>query len=209
MGRFRRDTGATRPRPQRSAEGLRRRPAPATAVALAVAFEAVLAGVDLATGSSILFPTAYVLAPLALATVAGPRQVLPVAVLALALAIASGVWNGFLFSTDHVVRLVLVALAGTLAVLSARAREDEVRAHRGAEAAWMEAEAARTEAEGARAEAEAERARAHERAHTLQASLLPERLSAPEGWELAGMYRPGSPRPVGGDFYDVFPVGGG
>ena len=120
----------------------RRRPTPARAVVLAVGFDLALVVVDVVTGSSIVFATAYVLPPLALATVAGPRQVLPVAVLALALSIASGAWNGFLFSTDHVVRVLLVTLAGTLAVLSARAREEEARARRRADAARREAVAA-------------------------------------------------------------------
>jgi serine phosphatase RsbU (regulator of sigma subunit) len=195
----RRDRGRTR-----AEVGTRhRRITPARAVVLAVAFEVVLAGVDVATGSSIVLATAYVLAPLALATVAAPRQVLAVAVLALALAVASGAWNGFLFSTDHVVRVLLVTLAGALAVLSAGAREREARAHR-------RADAARRDSEAARAEAEAERARAQDRAQTLQASLLPDRLPTPAGWELAAMYRPGvAEAEVGGDFYDVLPVGGG
>ena len=176
----RRDPGRTRaevgPR--------RRRPTPAGAVVLAVGFDLALVVVDVVTGSSVVFATAYVLAPLALATVAGPRQVLPVAALALALAIASGAWNGFLFSTDHVVRVLLVTLAGTLAVLSARAREEEARAHR-------RADAARREAVAARVEAEAERARAHDRAQTLQASLLPDRLPHAGGLGARGDVPPG------------------
>src|SRR3954452_14592826 len=175
---------------------------PRRALAVAVAFELALAVVDVVTTSSILFTTAYVLAPLALATVAGPRQVVPVAVLALVLAIASGAWNGFLFSTDHIVRLLLVTLAGALAAVSARARQLEERAHR-------RADGARREAESARAEADAERERALDRAHTLKASLLPDRLPTPDGWELAAMYRPGvADADVGGDFYDVFEVDG-
>ena len=111
---------ARRDRRARTEVGTRRRRiTPARAVVLAVASEVVLAGVDVATGSSIVLATAYVLAPLALATLAPPRQVLAVAVLALVLSVASGAWNGFLFSTDHVVRVLLVTLAGRCAVLSA------------------------------------------------------------------------------------------
>jgi PAS domain S-box-containing protein len=44
-------------------------------------------------------------------------------------------------------------------------------------------------------------------AHTLQASLLPERLPALAGWEVAAAYHAGERgSDVGGDFYDVLPV---
>ncbi|HET7296014.1 MAG TPA: GAF domain-containing SpoIIE family protein phosphatase, partial [Gemmatimonadales bacterium] len=45
-------------------------------------------------------------------------------------------------------------------------------------------------------------------AHTLQRSLLPDALPAVPGWEVAALYRPaGEDSEVGGDFYDVWPVG--
>jgi PAS domain S-box-containing protein len=47
-------------------------------------------------------------------------------------------------------------------------------------------------------------------AHTLQASLLPERLAQPPGWRVAASYMPGERgTEVGGDFYDVFAVDDG
>jgi PAS domain S-box-containing protein len=47
-------------------------------------------------------------------------------------------------------------------------------------------------------------------AHTLQSSLLPERLPEVEGWELKALYQAGErDAEVGGDFYDVLPVEGG
>jgi GAF domain-containing protein len=47
-------------------------------------------------------------------------------------------------------------------------------------------------------------------AHTLQASLLPERLPELPGWRAAADYRAGQAgTEVGGDFYDAFPVEGG
>jgi len=52
--------------------------------------------------------------------------------------------------------------------------------------------------------------REHRIAHTLQQSLLPERLPQVPGIELAARFRPaGEGYEVGGDFYDVFEVQGG
>lgn len=45
-------------------------------------------------------------------------------------------------------------------------------------------------------------------ASTLQRTLLPPALPAVPGLELACHYQTDSPRDVGGDFYDVFPLGG-
>jgi serine phosphatase RsbU (regulator of sigma subunit) len=45
-------------------------------------------------------------------------------------------------------------------------------------------------------------------AETLQSSLLPDALPTIDGWDVAGFYRPaGGGLVVGGDFYDLFPVG--
>ena len=47
-------------------------------------------------------------------------------------------------------------------------------------------------------------------AHTLQASLLPERLPELPGWETSAAYQAGErDADVGGDFYDILPVEGG
>jgi PAS domain S-box-containing protein len=47
-------------------------------------------------------------------------------------------------------------------------------------------------------------------AHTLQQSLLPERLPSVPGWELASSYAAGdTTADVGGDFYDVIALNGG
>lgn len=46
-------------------------------------------------------------------------------------------------------------------------------------------------------------------AQTLQASLLPDSLPEIEGWEVSALYRPsGAETEVGGDFYDLWQVGG-
>jgi serine phosphatase RsbU (regulator of sigma subunit) len=45
-------------------------------------------------------------------------------------------------------------------------------------------------------------------AETLQQSLLPDSLPAVQGWEAIALYRPsGTESEVGGDFYDLWPVG--
>jgi PAS domain S-box-containing protein len=47
-------------------------------------------------------------------------------------------------------------------------------------------------------------------AHTLQASLLPDRLPELPGWEIHAAYQAGERgAEVGGDFYDILPVSGG
>jgi phosphoserine phosphatase RsbU/P len=58
----------------------------------------------------------------------------------------------------------------------------------------------------ARRRADAERARTEILAQTLQRSLLPPRLSHPEGMEAAAYYHAASPDEVSGDFYDLFPL---
>src|SRR5690606_41852667 len=60
----------------------------------------------------------------------------------------------------------------------------------------------------ARREAELERERAERLAATLQRSLLPPVLPDVPGMELAAHFQAASPTEVGGDFYDVFPLGG-
>jgi sigma-B regulation protein RsbU (phosphoserine phosphatase) len=60
----------------------------------------------------------------------------------------------------------------------------------------------------ARREADHERDRAQRLAATLQRSLLPPVLPEVRGLELAAHYQVASPDQVGGDFYDVFPLGG-
>ena len=58
----------------------------------------------------------------------------------------------------------------------------------------------------ARQRADRERARVQVLATTLQRSLLPPRLSPPEGLDAAAYYHPASEDDVGGDFYDLFPL---
>lgn len=64
-------------------------------------------------------------------------------------------------------------------------------------------------AEGALKEAEAHRARLQTALSVLQQSLLPHALPEIPGVEAAAHYHTASPDRLGGDFYDVFPIGGG
>ncbi|MFF8387081.1 PP2C family protein-serine/threonine phosphatase [Streptomyces kanasensis] len=63
--------------------------------------------------------------------------------------------------------------------------------------------------EEARQRAERDKAAIAAFASTLQRTLVPPVLPAVPGLELACHYKTASPQEVGGDFYDVFPVGGG
>ncbi|MBT2529276.1 SpoIIE family protein phosphatase [Streptomyces sp. ISL-99] len=72
-----------------------------------------------------------------------------------------------------------------------------------AEQEWRRAEQA------ARERAERDKASLAAFASTLQRTLLPPALPTIPGLELACHYQTASPQDVGGDFYDVFPLGGG
>jgi len=74
--------------------------------------------------------------------------------------------------------------------------------------ARKQAEQAFTEAEEARRTAEAERARLQQVVSILQKSLLPPALPPVPGLEAAAYYHPASVDEIGGDFYDLFPLGG-
>ncbi|MES4885817.1 SpoIIE family protein phosphatase [Streptomyces sp. NPDC000349] len=67
----------------------------------------------------------------------------------------------------------------------------------------------RRAAEEARRRSEADRARLQEALAVLQQSLLPTQLPAVPGLEAASYYHTASPDLLGGDFYDLFPLGDG
>jgi sigma-B regulation protein RsbU (phosphoserine phosphatase) len=91
-----------------------------------------------------------------------------------------------------------------------RAYEVELlQARRAAEEAREQAEKAREQAEAARREAEADRESLREALAVLQRSLLPTALPEVPGMETAAYYHTASPFRLGGDFYDLFPLGGG
>ncbi|MGW4601152.1 PP2C family protein-serine/threonine phosphatase [Streptomyces sp. NPDC004457] len=66
---------------------------------------------------------------------------------------------------------------------------------------------ARRAAEEARRQAEADREQLREALAVLQRSLLPARLPAVPGVQTAAYYHTASPVQLGGDFYDLFPLG--
>jgi len=87
---------------------------------LAVAAEGALLVLDLATDFT--FTAVYLLPVLALALAATPAAVTATAVLAVGLAVVSGLWNDDLFSLGHAVRVTIVVAGGALAVRSSRAQ---------------------------------------------------------------------------------------
>lgn len=131
-------------------------PHPRPVIALLLAAQAALVVVDVATGATVAFTSAYLTVPLALALVAPARTVWAAGALAFGLALASGAWNHFFLTADHGVRLGIVAAAAVLAALSARAREEALEARRENDQARRVADAAREQLDamlGALAEA--------------------------------------------------------
>ncbi len=84
-------------------------------------FLALLGLVDALVSNEIVFTSAFVLAPVALALTGRWRQVAIASVAAVAMAIASGWWNHYAGSTDHLLRIAIVAAGCALATLAARA----------------------------------------------------------------------------------------
>ena len=74
--------------------------------------------------------------------------------------------------------------------------------------ARKQAEQAGAEAEQARQATETERARLQQVVSILQKSLLPPELPQIPGLQAAAYYHPASVDEIGGDFYDLFPLGG-
>ncbi|HEX5097780.1 MAG TPA: PAS domain-containing protein, partial [Acidimicrobiia bacterium] len=82
---------------------------------------AVVAAVDLASDD--VFLTAAVIAPFIAALGASTAAVAVVAILATGVSVALGVPNDIFFDRDHVVRVLIVAVGGIVAVVVARVRE--------------------------------------------------------------------------------------
>ncbi|WP_037895914.1 PP2C family protein-serine/threonine phosphatase [Streptomyces sp. NRRL S-920] len=90
-----------------------------------------------------------------------------------------------------------------------RRREEAEQARAEAERARAEAERSRAEAEQARRQAEADRERLADALAALQQTLVPSSLPVVPGLETAVYYHTASPDLLGGDFYDLFPLGEG
>ena len=97
------------------------RRAHAGALVLALAFEAALGIVDASLSTEVIFTSAFVLGPIALAIAGRPRYTAIVSVVAVALAVASGWWNDYAGSADHLIRIAIVALGSALATIAAHA----------------------------------------------------------------------------------------
>ncbi|MGW0363363.1 PP2C family protein-serine/threonine phosphatase [Streptomyces sp. NPDC002990] len=103
----------------------------------------------------------------------------------------------------------------TLADLAAVVRDQLELRLAALDAVRFEQERRKAEEERRQAEEEARRRAERDKAaiaafaSTLQRTLVPPVLPAVPGLELACHYKTASPQEVGGDFYDVFPVGGG
>jgi PAS domain S-box-containing protein len=100
-------------------------------IALVLVLQAVLAVIDITASAEVVFTTTFVLAPFGLAVAGHARAVAAVGAVAIVLAIASGWWNDYAGSTDHLIRVTLVATGSLLAVLAAwaldRAAEQRAR----------------------------------------------------------------------------------
>jgi PAS domain S-box-containing protein len=92
-------------------------------IVLALLLQAVLAAVDIGASDEIVFTTTFVLAPFALAVTGHARATAALGVVAVALAIASGYWNDYAGSTDHIIRIAIVLAGSALATLAAAALE--------------------------------------------------------------------------------------
>ena len=90
----------------------RRRPGAARWIVPALLLQAALAAIDIVSGDEVVFTTTFVLAPFALAVSGRARPTAILAALALVLAIASGYWNHYEGSTDHLLRIAIVAAGG-------------------------------------------------------------------------------------------------
>src|SRR5829696_961483 len=90
---------------------------------LALALQAALAAVDILAADEVVFTTTFVLAPFALAVAGHARATAAVGIVAIALAIASGWWNDYAGTTDHILRITIVGAGAVLATLAAWALE--------------------------------------------------------------------------------------
>jgi PAS domain S-box-containing protein len=97
-------------------------------VLAAIALDAVLSVIDAAFGNARILPTAYLVAPLAVALLENGERTAVVAVLSTLLAIASGVWDDYFISSTHLYRVAVVAGSGAIAVIGAVLRTNALRA---------------------------------------------------------------------------------
>src|SRR5262245_29096160 len=122
---------------RRAARTGARRPGVGRWFALAVLFQIVIAVIDITSSDEVLFTTAFVLAPFGLAVAGNMRATALIGAVSVALAVASGYWNHYAGSSDHLLRIAIVVTGSVLATLAADALEHaaEQRAQMGVLAA--------------------------------------------------------------------------
>src|SRR4051812_33074128 len=96
---------------------------PRLALLLGIVTIAVLTAVDVIFGPGRVITTTVVLGPFLTALGGSARTTLGVAVVAVAVAALSGIWNHNFFALDYFVRVVLVSAGGALALVTAEVRE--------------------------------------------------------------------------------------
>jgi PAS domain S-box-containing protein len=93
---------------------------------VALAAQLVIAVVDATVSERAILTGVFALAPFALAVVAPAGEVAIVAAVGTLLVLASGWWNDYAWSTEHLMRVLVVGAGGALAVAAASAREAAV-----------------------------------------------------------------------------------
>ena len=149
----------------------------------------IISAADAALGTRAVLAGTLVLAPVATALFGGPRDTAIVGFIAVVVAAASGAWNDNFGTLDYYARLAIVAAGAVFGWVSARVQSS-----------WSEAAAERIAVSEERAAI----------GDALQRGLMPAPIPDTPGWSVGTLFRPGGAHnDVGGDFYDVFPFGGG
>ena len=106
--------GQTQARP--AARSARRRPVVGAWLVAGFVVEVALAVVDIVSSNDVVFTTTFVLVPFALAILGHWKTTAVAGVLAVVLSIASGFWDSYAGSEDHVLRVTMVLTGSALAV---------------------------------------------------------------------------------------------
>jgi hypothetical protein len=106
-----------------------RRERPRLGLAAGLLAAAFVVTLDAAAGDELVITTALILAPFLAALLGSPRETTFVAVLAIALAAISGVWNHDFGEANYLVRLAIVVAGSAVALVASggRARETTTR----------------------------------------------------------------------------------
>jgi PAS domain S-box-containing protein len=95
----------------------------AARLAIAVALQVTLAGIDAAIGSALVITGTVLLVPLVLAVIGDRREVVLTGGVAIAIGIASGFWNDAGTTGQQVYRILFYTSVATMALIAAVARE--------------------------------------------------------------------------------------